>query len=733
MSLDGIMNIATSGLQAAQQQLSVVSDNITNVNTPGYIRKVVTQQALVTGGTAAGVTTNQVTLAANQYLEAAQNQATSASGQADATFNILDQIQSQFGDLTDPNGLFNQAASTLSSAAQAAEDPSSAAGRQQVIANLSSFLAQGQQIAGQIQNARGQADSQIASDVQTANGLLQNIASLNTQISAGTVAGTDITDIQTQQTNDIQSLAKLMDVSATTNSTGAVSLRTQTGMMLLNGSSAVSLSYAAATSVNATTAFSPIVVTGFNGETQDLANNISSGEIKGLLDVRDNSAVAVNDQLNQYMAQFANTANAAHNASSAVPAPASLTGTNLAETASEAITGFGNSSNGNPTETNIVTLDSSGNITHDLKIDFSTANDGSGTWTLDPNGASPTSGTFSAATFDTDLTSALGGAATVSFTNGQLSIAASGSNGNNGVAVVDPPAGSANAPAAKNGEGFSQYFGLNNLVTSNVPTTNETGLTANSNAGFTGGAVNFAIKSPSGGLLSTVNFAMPSTGTMTDLVNSLNDTNSGVGRYGTFSLDPTGALTFQGFGTPPNTLNITSDSTSRLTTSGPSFSQFFGLGGTASTVASQLAVNTNIINNPSLLSLAQVNLSAANGQGALLSSDGSGGTALSNAGNVPVTFTANGLNAGGSSTVTNYGSQLAGQVGNLSANAKTASDAADAQLTEATSRRSSSEGVNLDQELVNLTTYQQAYSASGRLVEAVQDMFTVLTNMMSGS
>ena len=200
-------------------------------------------------------------------------------------------------------------------------------------------------------------------------------------------------------------------------------------------------------------------------------------------------------------------------------------------------------------------------------------------------------------------------------------------------------------------KGFRSISGSTTSSTSNVPTTNgETGLTANSNAGFTGGAVNFAAKSPSGGLLSTVNFAMPSTGTMTDLVNSLNDTNSGVGRYGTFSLDPTGALTFQGFGTPPNTLNITSDSTSRLTTSGPSFSQFFGLGGTASTLASQLAVNTNIINNPSLLSLAQVNLSAANGQGALLSSDGSGGTALSNAGNVLVTFTANGLNAGGTST-----------------------------------------------------------------------------------
>ena len=38
-------------------------------------------------------------------------------------------------------------------------------------------------------------------------------------------------------------------------------------------------------------------------------------------------------------------------------------------------------------------------------------------------------------------------------------------------------------------------------------------------------------------------------------------------------------------------------------------------------------------------------------------------------------------------------------------------------------------GVNLDQELVNLTTYQQAYSASARLITATQDMFTALMNI----
>jgi flagellar hook-associated protein 1 FlgK len=726
MSLADIMNIATSGLQTAQQQLRIASDNITNVNTPGYIRKTADQQAQVVGGVSAGVTIDQVRLAADKYLESAQFNATSSAGQADAAYNLLDQIQSQFGDLTNANSLFNQAASALSSAATAAEDPSSTASRQQVLANMSTFLGEGQRIAGQIQNARAAADTQIAGDVQTVNGLLQNIAKLNTQISAGAINGDDITGAQTQQTSYIQQLSKLIDVATSTNSNGSVTVRTQSGMVMVNNATAVSLSYTSPSSVSATTAFSPIVVTTANGETRDLADNLSSGELKGLIDVRDRTSVAINDQLNQYMAQFANAVNAAHNASSATPAPASLTGKNLAQTVSEAVTGFKNTANGNPTETNLVTLDGSGNIVHKLTLDFSAAGDGTGTWSLDGT----SSGAFSAATFASDLTSAFGGAATVAFTNGQLSITASGTGNNKGVAVVDPPAGSANAAATKVGESFSQFFGLNDLITSSVPTTNKTGLTASSNAGFTGGTVNFSVKSPAGGLLTDVAFAMPSSGTMGSLISALNNTTTGLGSYGTFALDQNGALTFTGFGSPGNTLAVTSDSTSRLASGGPSFSQFFGLGGTASTVATALSVNPTITNNPSLLSLAQVNLSPPAGQAALLPSDGSGGTALSNAGNVQISFAKTGLNPGGLSTLSNYGADLAGQVGNLSANAKTASTAADALLTEATSRRNSSEGVNLDEELVNLTTYQQAYSASGRLVQAASDMFTVLMNMM---
>jgi flagellar hook-associated protein 1 FlgK len=53
MSVTSILNNANTGLIAAQTQLRVVSDNVSNVNTPGYVRKVADQVALSSQGSAA--------------------------------------------------------------------------------------------------------------------------------------------------------------------------------------------------------------------------------------------------------------------------------------------------------------------------------------------------------------------------------------------------------------------------------------------------------------------------------------------------------------------------------------------------------------------------------------------------------------------------------------------------------------------------------------------------------
>ncbi len=708
MSLNSIMNIGTSGLMTAQEQLRITSDNISNVNTPGYIRKQANQQAVTVGGKGAGVTTGQITTAADKYLEQATFKAQSSASQSEAAYNLLDQIQSQFGDITDSNNLFNQMNSALTSVSKAAESPQSSAQRQEVISNLTGFLNEGERISDKIQQVRSDADSQIGTDVKSINDLLKNISQLNAAISSANVVNGDATGAQSQQTQYIDQLSKLIDVKVQQNDNGGVTVRTQSGMVL-TGDSYVQLEYQPTSNVTSSTVFNSIMVVGQNGEKRDLADNLSSGELKGLLDVRDKDSVAVNDQLNQYMSSFSQQLNAASNAASAVPAPTTLTGKNTSQTLAEGLTGMTG-------QTNLVTTDTNGNLTHKLTVTFNSNGDGGGTLSMDGTAA----GTFTAGTFATAANSAFSGvssSAQVGFSNGQMTLS---SNSTEGVAVADTSGSATN----KLGQGFSQYFGLNDLITSTQPTTSQTGLSLSSASGFAAGSkVSFAVKGSNGSSLASVDFSMPG-GTMSQMLSALNDTSTGLGRYGTFGLDSSGTLTFTGFS--GNTLGVSSDNTSRNGT-GANFSTFFGLGGTPGQVAGGLNVNQTVQNDPSKMGLATVNLT---GTPALVSDDGSGGQVMADIGSKSVTFPKSGLNSGGTSTLDRYGSDLAGQVGNLAATAKTNQDSSESLLTEAQSRRSSAEGVNLDEELVNLTTYQQAYSASGRLIQAAKDMFDVLLNMM---
>lgn len=717
MSLNSILNIGASGLMTAQSQLRVVSDNISNVNTPGYIRKVGTQQASVIGSQGAGVMAGQVTLAADKYLQQAAVRANSSASQAEVFHDLFDQIQSQFGDLTDKNGLFNLGDKALSAAGTAAETPASSAARQEVLSALESFFDESQRISGEIQNARANADSRVATTIKAINDLIKNISDLNPTISQANVNGSDASGAQTKQTGYIDELSKLIDVEVSTNSNGGVTVRTTSGMVLA-GDQRAALSYQPTNPVTAATNFNPIIVTGANGEKRDFSEHIKSGELRGLLDVRDKESSAVSAQLSEYMSVYADQLNAAHNAASAVPAPNALTGKAMNQTLAEALNGFANAAGTGSGTTNLTVLDNANKIASKVALTFS--RDASGNSQVSINGG--TAVLTSDSTLLSQINTALNGTGTLSFADGKLSFAAT--NSTYGVAIGDDPT----SPALKNGKGFSHFFGLNDLVRSDVPFDYATGLTASSAHGFDSGSVTFNVMNSSGSRVQTVDIAFPAGGTMTDLVNTLNDTSSGLGRYGTFSLSTSGELSFRGFGNPANSLGIAEDSTTRLGT-GASFSQMFGLGGLAAERTDSLALDPTIANNLDRLSMATLNLSAASGTPALVAGDGSGAQRLAAIATKSVTFKAAGTNAGGSSTLTRYAADLAGQVGATAATAKSRMDGANALAAEATSRRSAAEGVNLDEELINLTTYQQAYSASSRLIQAAKEMYDVLFNM----
>ena len=82
-----------------------------------------------------------------------------------------------------------------------------------------------------------------------------------------------------------------------------------------------------------------------------------------------------------------------------------------------------------------------------------------------------------------------------------------------------------------------------------------------------------------------------------------------------------------------------------------------------------------------------------------------------------------------SGTMDDYYGILVGDIGVLTADASQRQDFAQAMDTQLNNTRDSISGVNLDEETINLTKYQQAYAAASELVNVANQMFQDLLNI----
>src|SRR5260370_7792314 len=93
MSLGSALAIAMSGLRANQAALSIVSSNIANAQTPGYVTQRSNQVETLTGDTGASVSVTGVNRELDQFIQAQLRSETSGGAYADQMPNALPQFQ----------------------------------------------------------------------------------------------------------------------------------------------------------------------------------------------------------------------------------------------------------------------------------------------------------------------------------------------------------------------------------------------------------------------------------------------------------------------------------------------------------------------------------------------------------------------------------------------------------------------------------------------------------------
>ena len=314
MSLSSALSIAMSGLSANQTALSITSSNVANAQTPGYVARSPDQVEVNSGDSGASVLISGVNRQLDQYLQSQLRTETSGGAYADQISSVLQQLQSVYG-TPGSAGTLETAFSNFTTALQALSSNSGTSSAQTSALTAAQALAQQLNATTQgIQTLRTNAEQDIGTSVTQANADMSQIAQINAQLQGMASTDPSAATLMDQRDSAINDLSTLMGVRVTTDNTNQTQVYTTSGVQLVSGPQAATLSFTNEQSqLNANSLWNSnpaksgagtITLTSSDGSRIDMiANNaISSGKIGADLTLRDTTLVQAQAQVDQLAA-----------------------------------------------------------------------------------------------------------------------------------------------------------------------------------------------------------------------------------------------------------------------------------------------------------------------------------------------------------------------------------------------------------------------------------------------
>lgn len=307
MGLSQALISAISGLNANQSSLALVSSNVANAGTPGYVRKTSNLVTVASSGTAVSVRVASVQRELDTYVQRQLRTENSGASYATTRSQVLNQLQTVYGQPGSDSAIetvFNNFTSSLQALTSSPDD---VAARSSVISNGQLLTQQLNSMTTSIQGLRENAELGISDAVSQVNDALANIAQLNTQLEATTTTDASAANMLDQRDSYIDKLSKLMDINVIKGDQGQVTVYTNTGIQLVSDK-AGKISFSPQGTMSATTQWSAdpnvrqvgtLMLTTANGSNVDLIQShaIRSGSIAAYIQVRDQDLVQAQSQI----------------------------------------------------------------------------------------------------------------------------------------------------------------------------------------------------------------------------------------------------------------------------------------------------------------------------------------------------------------------------------------------------------------------------------------------------
>jgi flagellar hook-associated protein 1 FlgK len=314
MGLSVTLSNALSGMKIGQNALDVLSGNVANAGTPGYHKRSISVIDSL-GANSTYARQGALTRTFNQSLQQHYTRAVSDSSFASVRASYLDRLQTLFG-MPGTTGSLDSAFSEFeTSLTSLTSSPDNFANRADTVQKAQELAGALNRLSGDVQSLRQEVEAKISTSVDDINNQLQSLEKINIRLADQGIDPGSRATLLDQRDRLVGTLSEQMDLRVSYRSDDTVALMTRSGVGILDGRASM-LTFESAGQLAATSLFNPsdaksgvgkLTITTGAGLKIDLVkqNVLTSGELAGLIQLRDNDLVQAQDQLDEIAAGLA--------------------------------------------------------------------------------------------------------------------------------------------------------------------------------------------------------------------------------------------------------------------------------------------------------------------------------------------------------------------------------------------------------------------------------------------
>jgi flagellar hook-associated protein 1 len=236
-SMFGILSAARQGIYTSQTSLAVMSQNMANVNTPGYSvqRSSIASLTQLAGSNVIGIMRTR-----NDFLDTQRAAANSSLGMLQSNDTALSQAESIL-DETDSPGVNSLTSDFFKSLQDLTLNPAGASEREGVRSNAVSLIGQIHAVRQQLGDLQKQQDSSLVTSLDQVNQIAAQIADINKQTQANAGSSVESNELLDKRNELVNQLSQYIPVQTFQKDQSPFTVVVGNGLTLVEGDQCSSL------------------------------------------------------------------------------------------------------------------------------------------------------------------------------------------------------------------------------------------------------------------------------------------------------------------------------------------------------------------------------------------------------------------------------------------------------------------------------------------------------------